>query len=195
MQAVNASPELWAVIHKWCPEEPGKVHTAVSWAARDWLCRGGKSEQERMTKQAQTLRDALKVLDEYREIIEHNMAGRVVHDPQTGKRLTLAPWLIPDSPVGAGPVLNMVASVTLQLADDLENRNPEGMKDRQDSDFYRILGRRFSKVGLARPPVETMRAIFGVLSNAATELVLTDDGDDSSVIHAYNRGVVMSAEK
>lgn len=194
MQAVNASPELWAVIHKWCPDEPGKVHTAVSWAVMDWLYRGGKSEQERMTKQAQTLRAAMDVLAEYREIVEHNMAGRVVHDPQTGKHLTLAPWLIPDSPVGAGPVLNMVASVALQLADDLENRNPEGIKDRKDSDFYRVLGRRFSKVGLARPPVETLRAIFNAF-NAATELVLTDDGDDSSVIHAYDRGVVMSEKK
>ncbi|MBU2855436.1 hypothetical protein HF289_00670 [Acidithiobacillus ferrooxidans] len=186
MQKVHTSPELWAAVQM-CPGKPLRVRTAVSWAVMDWLYRGGKDEQVRMTAQAQTLRDAIAVLAEYREIVEHNMEGRVVHDPKTGKHLTLAPWLIPDSPVGAGPVLNMVMGVAWQLADDLENRNPAGIKDRINRNFLSDLGRRFKEAGLEQPQVAALRELQECLATIAPSESFADL-DDSGVINAFKRG-------
>jgi hypothetical protein len=195
---VKKHPDLWREFSKCCGDQI-TVYGAYKDACIDWMHRGGKDELKRHKAQSKTLRAALKVMAEQRETLAHNLAGRVIHDKETGRHLTLCPWLVPDSPVHAGPVLDSVMSVMNLLADDLDNRNPKAMEDRKDTDFYRVLGRRFSKAGLEQPPVKALRGLFKILADTVYgvdhALVLKDDDDDSNVINAYKRGVVKSAKK
>ena len=169
------------------------TYSAAKNALIDWLSRGQRMEIRRHAEQAAKLRDALDVMNEYRAVIEHNLSGCVIHDPKTGKNLTLAPWCVPDSPVNAGPVLNAVASVILQLADDLETRNPVGMRDRKDRSFYYCVGRCFSAAGLAKPSAAALRGIgeaVGLTHDKAKNV------EDADIHHSYDDGArCMSVEK
>ena len=164
-----------------CGDHYTRTSVAVEKALIDWHHRGQSKKIKRRKNQAQTLREALAVMDEYRSIIEHNLSGRVIHDPTTGNSLTLAPWCVPDSPVNAGPVLDAVASVIRLLADDLVERNPQGMADRKDRNFYYCLGRAFTEAGLEQPSVAALRGLGSVIN--------TDDGsDDANILHAFASG-------
>ena len=164
--------------------------TAYLGAVIDWLYRGGSDEKERLEAQARTLRKGLAILAEYRDVLEHNIEGRVIHDRTTGKSLTLAPWLDPDSPVGAGPVLDTVASVINQLADDLVKRTPQGMEDRKDRDFFHNLGRQFGQANLQQPSIAAMRGLYKILVGSLDDSKLAQEGlgDDSNIMHAFQRG-------
>ena len=162
------------------------THSAATRALINWLLRGQRTEIKRHAEQAAKLRTALDVMSEYRAVIEHNLSGRVIHDPETGKNLTLAPSLDPDSPVNAGPVLDAVAAVLAQLAADLETRNPVGMADRKDRNIFYCLGRAFAKRGLVRPAVTALRQLGAVIAPHS-------DTDDANIIHAFDSGC-MSAQ-
>ena len=161
------------------------TYSAAKNALIDWLLRGQRMEIRRHAEQAAKLRDALDVMSEYRAVIEHNLSGRVIHDPETGKNLTLAPWLDPDSPVNAGPVLDAVAAVLAQLAADLETRNPLGMTDRKDRSFYYCLGRAFTAAGLAKPPVAAMRRLGEAVGLIHDKAKNTEDAD---ILHTFDAG-------
>ena len=163
------------------------TYSAAKNALIDWLSRGQRTEIARRAEQAEKLRTALDVMSEYRDIVEHNLSGCVIHDPKTGKNLTLAPWCVPDSPVNAGPVLNAVASTILRLAADLETRNPIGMTDRKDRSFYYCLGRAFAKASLERPSVPVLRQLGAVIDPDSNT-------EDANILHAFDTGC-MSAEK
>ena len=169
------------------------TYSSAKNAVIDWLLRGQRTEMKRHAEQAAKLRDALDVISEYRDTIEHNLSGRVIHDRETGKSLTLAPWLFSDSPVNAGPVLDAVESVILQLADDLETRNPVGMRDRKDRSFYYCVGRCFSAAGLAKPSAAALRGIgeaVGLTHDKAKNV------EDADIHHSYDDGArCMSVEK
>ncbi|MDA8189986.1 MAG: hypothetical protein M0Z68_00560 [Gammaproteobacteria bacterium] len=169
-----------------CGSDYWSTYSAAGNALIDWLLRGQRMEIRRHAEQAAKLRDALDVMNEYRAVIEHNLSGRVIHDPETGKYLTFTPWLDLDSPVNAGPVLNAVASVILQLAADLETRNPVGMADRKDRNIFYCLGRAFAKRGLVRPAVTALRQLGAVIAPHS-------DTDDANIIHAFDSGC-MSAQ-
>lgn len=198
MDRVKKNPELWCALRKYQGDQLA-AHSAYIGACIDWMHRGGKDELERLKDQSETIRAALQAMAEHWDVLTHNLAGSVIHDKDTGKHLTLCPWLVADSPVNAGPVLGAVMSIMNLLADDLETRNPDGMKDRKDTDFYRVLGRRFSMARLEQPHIDVLRGLFAVLANAAygvdDALVMEDADDDSNVINAYKRGVVKSAQK
>lgn len=167
------------------------THSAATRALINWLLRGQRTEIKRHAEQAAKLRTALDVMSEYRAVIEHNLSGRVIHDPETGKNLTLAPWLDPDSPVNAGPVLDAVAAVLAQLAADLETRNPVGMADRKDRSFYYCLGRAFTADGLAKPSAAAMRRLgeaVGVIHDRAK------NAEDADILHTFDAGY-KSAQK
>ena len=163
------------------------THSAATKALINWLLRGQRTEIKRHAQQAAKLRDALGVMNEYRAVIEHNLSGCVIHDPKTGKNLTLAPWCVPDSPANAGPVLNAVVSTILRLAADLETRNPIGMTDRKDRSFYYCLGRAFAKASLERPSVPVLRQLGAVIDPDSNT-------EDANILHAFDAGC-MSAGK
>ena len=163
------------------------TYSAAKNALIDWLSRGQRMEIRRHAEQAAKLRDALDVMNEYRAVIEHNLSGRVIHDPETGKYLTFTPWLDLDSPVNAGPVLNAVVSTILRLAADLETRNPIGMTDRKDRSFYYCLGRAFAKASLERPSVPVLRQLGAVIDPDSNT-------EDANILHAFDAGC-MSAGK
>lgn len=169
-----------------CPPDFWAAYSATKNALIDWLSRGQQYKKGHHERQAKILRDALAVIREHRDIIERNLAGRVIHDPETGERLTLCPWLVPDSPVNAGPVLNAVSSVMDQLAGDLETRNPEGMASRKDRSFGFCLGQAFAKAGLDRPPVAALKRLH--------KAVDVSHGDDANLLHAFGAGC-KSAQK
>ena len=191
MEKLKANPDFWAAIRQ-CGGNESTVAMAYMGAVIDWLHRGGIDELRRHEKQAKTLRDALRIVAEYRDVLEHNIEGRVIHDPATGKSLTLAPWLDSTSPVGAGPVLDTVVNVINQLADDLVERNPQGMKDRKDRDFFYDLGRRFGKANLPQPPIAAMRRLYNILADSIYDdpKLAPDDhgGEDANIVHAFKRG-------
>lgn len=162
------------------------VYSAAKNALIDWLSRGQRYEKQRHGRQAKALRDALAVMREHRSVIEHNLGGRVIYDPETGQCLTLAPWLVPSSPVNAGPVLNAVSSVLVQLASDLETRDPEGMADRKDRSFGFCLGRALAKAGQPRLPMVALRSLCAAVG--------ANYDDDANALHAFNAGC-MSAQK
>ena len=174
-----------------CGSDYWSTYSAAGNALIDWLLRGQRMEIRRHAEQAAKLRTALDVMSEYRAVIEHNLSGRVIHDPETGKNLTLAPWLDPDSPVNAGPVLDAVAAVLAQLAADLETRNPVGMADRKDRSFYYCLGRAFTADGLAKPSAAAMRRLgeaVGVIHDRAK------NAEDADILHTFDAGY-KSAQK
>lgn len=174
-----------------CGSDYCLTYAAAMNALINWLLRGQRTEIKRHAEQAAKLRDALGVMNEYRAVIEHNLSGRVIHDPETGKNLTLAPWLDPDSPVNAGPVLDAVAAVLAQLAADLETRNPVGMADRKDRSFYYCLGRAFTADGLAKPSAAAMRRLgeaVGVIHDRAK------NAEDADILHTFDAGY-KSAQK
>ena len=188
---LRANSDFWPAIQQ-CGGDLVRVPVAYEKAVIDWLNRGGKDELKRRKDQAQTLRAALGIMAEYRDTLEHNIEGRVIHDPSTGKSLTLAPWLDPTDPVGAGPVLNTVAQVINQLADDLVNRNPRGITDRKDRDFFHNLGRRFREAELSQPPIAAMRRLYKTLMDSFYDdpKLAPDDesGEDANILHAFQRG-------
>lgn len=140
---------------------------AVLGAYIDYLHKGQQKTQSKNEQDAAVLCNALRVLSDprTREVLEHNLGGLAIHDPMTGKSLTLAPWLLPDeSPVGSGVVLDAVFSVIRDHADWLERPHNIDFTERNNRHFLTFLGRHWRRAGLERPGIQRLREIVIIVT-------------------------------
>ncbi len=143
---------------------------AVIGACIDYMHKGQKELQRKHEAQAETLRAALAVINEYRATLEQNLSSRVINDPRTGKSLTLVPWLMPDSPVNAGPVLDAVMGVVQDFAKWLDKPHNINYTERSNRNFLTFLGRRWRNLGTGKPPtIEVMRQICTIVMGDAPD--------------------------
>ncbi|MBU2754154.1 hypothetical protein HFU84_09830 [Acidithiobacillus sp. CV18-2] len=182
MDRVKSDPRRFAALEG-C-SDPNRAHTAYLGACIQWLNRGGKGELTRRAQQAQGLRDALAVVQEYRDVLEYNL----IHSFSAA----LGEHLRQGTELGTGPVLDGVEQALSLLADDLTIRNPYGMDERRDRQFYFLLGKEFGKAGIARPSVYVLRTLYGYFIDAIRlidpELSPEDNLEDSDVIKTFKLG-------
>lgn len=158
---------------------------AVLGACIDYLHKGQHETQRQNEQDAAVLCNALRILSDprTREALEHNLAGCVIHDPKTGKSLTLAPWLLPDeSPVGSGVVLDAVFSVIKYHAEWLKHPHNIDFTERNNRHYLTFLGRRWRRAGLEHPGIQRLREIVII--------VMGDDDlrEDADLLKAFRNG-------
>ena len=117
-----------------------KTHPrAIEWgspfigAVIDYLHRGGRAEYQRQQKQAEVLRQAIAVIIEYREILDHNVIGML----------------------GVNPGASWAALERLSL--DLVDRAPVGLIARRDRPFYVFLGQHWRAARRDHPGIQQLR--------------------------------------
>lgn len=157
---------------------------AVLGACIDYLHKGQRETQHKNEEGAAILRQALAILSEAktREVLEHNLGGVVIHDHETTGNLTLCPWLIPDSPVGSGVVLDAVFSVIKDHADWLEHPHNIDFTERSNRHFLTFLGRRWCLVGLEHPGIQKLREIVIIVTG------YDDTKEDADLLKAFRNG-------
>jgi len=163
---------------------------AVLGACIDCLHKGQHETQRQNEQNAAALRQALAILSESqtREVLEHNLGGRVIHDPTTGKSLTLAPWLASDSPVGPGAVLDAVFSVIRDHADWLEAPHNIAFTERNNRHFLTFLGRHWRRAGLEHPGIQRLREIVIIVTGN------DETREDADLLKAFRNGWQVSEE-
>ena len=164
---------------------------AVLGACIDYLHKGQHKTQRQNEQDAAVLCNALRVLSDprTREALEHNLGGLVIHDPMTGKSLTLAPWLLPDeSPVGSGVVLDAVFSVIRDHADWLECPNNIDFTERNNRHFLTFLGRHWRRAGLEHPGIQRLREIVIIVTGN------DETREDADLLKAFRNGWQVSEE-
>ncbi|MBU2801697.1 hypothetical protein HFV02_05390 [Acidithiobacillus caldus] len=158
---------------------------AVLGACIDYLHKGQHKTQRQNEQDAAALRNALTILSDprTREVLEHNLGGRVIHDPETGKSLTLAPWLLPDeSPVGSGVVLDAVFSVIKDHAESLEHPHNIDFTERNNRHYLTFLGRGWRRAGLEHPGIQRLREIVIIVMGS------DDLAEDPDLLKAFRNG-------
>jgi len=164
--------------------------SAVLGACIDCLHKGQHETQRRNEEDAAVLRNALRVLSDprTRTVLEHNLGGLVIHDPTTKKSLTLAPWLVSDSPVGSGVVLDAVFSVIRDHAEWLERPHNIDFTERNNRHFLTFLGRHWRRAGLEHPGIQKLREIVIIVTGN------DETREDSDLLKAFRNGWQVSEE-
>lgn len=158
LEEIKADPRLWAF--------GVKGHGAIVHAYIDFTHRGQHELQAKHEAQAAILRQAIEIMlePETRKTLEHNLAGRVIHDEETGNSLTLCPWVAPDSPVHSWPVIQAFLSVVQDHAQWLEHPHNINFKERKDRNFLTFLGRHWRRYGMTeKPAIKAMRKIHDIV--------------------------------
>ncbi len=115
-----------------------------------------------------------------REVLEHNLGG--VYDPKTGKSVEFIPWLVPDSPVSSGAVLDAVVGAILDHADWLEHPHNIDFTERNNRHFLTFLGRHWRRAGLEHPGVKKLREIGIIVMGR------DDPKEDTDLLRAFRNG-------
>jgi hypothetical protein len=177
------APRTRAVLAQ-CAGERAVIEMAFRCSVVDWLLAGGKEEKKVMDGDAQDIQQGIRKAKKYRERLIARLQSRVITDDR-GRALSLVPWLTGDG-IEAEAVLDAVLETMASLADDLKTP-PSAMRERKDVQFLRLLGRRFSEVGIDRPKPSILCELNECVTGTAPY-------DDAAAIHAYSSGV-MSKEK
>ncbi|MBU2788925.1 hypothetical protein HFQ13_12060 [Acidithiobacillus sp. VAN18-1] len=181
MDRVKSDPRRFAALEG-CTD-PNAAHVAFIGACIQWMHRGGQAELKRRAEQARALRAALAVVQEYRDILEHNL----IHSFSAA----IGEHLKPGTELGTGPILGGVEQALSLLASDLLERNPETMLERRDRQFYLLLGREFKKYEIARPSAHVLRELFEILADSVAKTGMTapdDNLEDSDIIKTFKLG-------
>lgn len=181
LEEIKQDPRRWAL--------GVRESNAVIGACIDYLYKGQHETQRKHEEQAKVLRQAIEIIGEHGDYLTHNLSGRVIHDPMTGKHLTLCPEVVPDSPVHAQHVIGAFLSVVQDHADWLEHPHNIDFTERNNRHFLTFLGRHWRRAGLEHPGIQKLREITIIATGH------DDTRDDADLLKAFRNGWQVSEKR
>lgn len=164
-----------------------KGHGAITHACIDFMHKGQHELQAKHEAQAKTLRDALAIIEEHREYLSHNLAGRMIDIPHPGENFPPSFGL--GNSDNAWAVIRTFGTVVMDYVEWLEHPHNIDYTERNNRSYMTFLGRHWRRYGLdEHPGIQALREIHIIVMGRDAPQ------EDADVLKAFRSGWQVSKE-